>query len=175
MTTTSLIPAVTDYLVSACQASASLGAADPPVLVLDGPQPNAVWSQQPLVLWIGADPANLGEAAAESVQVFGTAFDKGHNRDEDGVITCAARHWGGGDGSTDIKVHRDAAAAIVAAVELLLRGVGGAGDPGDAFMGGLVNWSQVTGPYQWFPKQVPNGAECLVIFRVSYFARLTTS
>lgn len=158
---------MTDYLVAKAQASAALSG----VLVLDGPQPPAAWQSSQQVLWFGADPAALGNAAAESVQVFATAFDHARNRDEDGTITCAARHW---TGDKTIKTHRDGAAAIVGAVEDILRGVGDTGDPGDASMGGLVLWSQVSRT-QWFPSQKPNGAEVLVVFDVSFRARLTTS
>jgi hypothetical protein len=168
VTTTSQIPAVTDWLVTAAQASASLSG----VSVFDGPQPVSTWQTLEQVLFIGSDPANLTEATGEADQTFATAFDQGRNRDEDGAIVCAAQHW---SGDTTMKTHRDGAAAIVAGVELLLRGTPQTGGPGDASMGGLVLWSQVQGPYQWYQRQVSTGALVLITFRVTYRARLTTS
>ena len=167
MTTTSQIPAVTDYLVAAAQASLSPG-----VTVFDGPQPVYAWQAIEQVLFIGADPMSLTEATAEAEQRFATALDSGRLRDEDGSIVCAAQHW---SGDPAVKTHRDGAAAIVAGVELLLRGTPRTGAPGDASMGGLCLWSGVDGPYQWYPRQVTNGAAVMVVFRVTYRARLTTS
>lgn len=163
--TTSQVPEIIDYLVT--QATAAL----PSVVVVDGPQIPVVTLNREQVLWIGADPAALGEAAGESAQDFATAMSQGKLKDEVGSILCAARHW---SGDTTNKVHRDGAAAIVAGVELMLRSTPDAGGPGDATMGGLVFWSQVGGQMSWFPKQVNNGAECLVTFHVTYMARLTT-
>jgi hypothetical protein len=167
MTTTSQVPAVTDWLVAAAQSSAALS----DVTVVDGPQIPAATQNRPQVLWIGADPASLNDAAAEAAQNW-PVMDNARTRDEDGAITCAAQDW---SGDTTISTHRDGAAAIVAAVELLLRGTPRVGGPGDATMGGLVMWSGVDGPYAWYPRQVANGALVLVTFRVTYRARLTTS
>jgi hypothetical protein len=171
VTTTSQVPAVTDWLFAAAQASASLGAASPQVYVFDGPQPPAATQSLERVLWIGADPANPGDAAAEADQDW-PVMDHARTRGENGVITCAAQHW---SGDTTVKTHRDGAAAIVAAVELLLRGDTLTGGPGDASMGGLVQWSGVAGPYQWYPRQVAGGTAMLVVFRVTYRARLVTT
>jgi hypothetical protein len=171
-TLTSLVPAVTDYLVTAATASPLLGA-NPTVKVsvFDGPQPPNATQGLERVLWIGADPAALGDAAAEAEQVF-PVMDHARTRDEDGSVVIAAQHW---NGSTDNKVHRDGAAAIIAGVELLLRGLPKDGGPGDTTMGDLVWWSEVTGPYAWRPRQVAGGALCLVTCFVTYHARLTTA
>ena len=170
MTTTSQIPAVIDYLVAACTASPSLGGASPQVYVFDGPQPPVATQGLQRVLWIGADPANLGVMTAESVQAW-PVMDHARTKDEDGTITCAAQHW---SGDTHNKVHRDGAAAIVAAVELLLRGDKLTASPGDASMGGLAMWSAVE-EFQWYPRQVAGGMAMLVVFKIMYRARLTTS
>lgn len=167
MTTTSQIPAVTDWLVNAAQTSDALSG----VSVFDGPQVPAATQSMESVLWIGADPASLSEATGEADQMW-PVMDNARTRDEDGVITCAAQHW---SGDTTIATHRNGAAAIVAAVELLLRGTPRVGGPGDATMGGLVMWSGVAGPYAWYPRQVANGALVLVTFKITYRARLTTS
>jgi hypothetical protein len=170
MTTTSQVPAVTDWLVSACKASASLGQASPQVYVFDGPQPPAATQSLQRALWIGCSPLQPDAVAATAVQAW-PLMDKARTRDEDGDITCAAQHW---SGDTTVKVHRDGAAAIVAAVELLLRGDGRTG-PGDATMGGLVLWSSVDGPYEWAPRQIAGGVAVLVTFKVAYRARLVTT
>jgi hypothetical protein len=169
-TTTSLIPAVTDYLVTAATASTALGAAVPQVIVLDGPPVTGDTLVDPRHLFIGWDPQAANTPAAQAVQDF-AFIDHARTRDEDGEIMCAADAWGG---STVMKVHRDSAAAIVAAVELMLRGDPASGGPGDASMGGLVFWAGVAGPYAWYPRQTPDGAGMLCTFRITYRARLTT-
>jgi len=166
-TTTSQVPAVTDWLVAAAAASPSLSG----VSVFDGPQPPAATQAINQVLWIGADPANPADMAAEATQNW-PVLDHARTRDENAVIVCAAQHW---SGDPAVKTHRDGAAAIVAAVELLLRGDTLTGGPGDASMGGLVMWSQAGGPFQWYPRQVASGTAMLVVFRITYRARLVTS
>lgn len=167
---TSIVPQVIDYLVAAALASPSLGASTTaPVAVYDGPQPPGPGQQDVSALWIGADPAAPGDPVAEASQAF-AVMDRARSRDEDGVIAITAQHWSGDTGN---KVHRDGAAAIVAGVELLLRGMQPEG-PGDATMGGLAYWSQVEGPFAWHQRQVSTGALCLVTFHVTYRARLLT-
>jgi len=171
-TTTTQVPAVTDYLVAAAKASTALGRARPkPVHVFDGPNPSKTLSGLSRALWIGFNPANQGEPAATASQDF-AFLDAGRTRDEDGVIDCAAQFW---SGDTTVKTARDGCDAIVAAVELLLRGTPQTGGPGDASMGGLALWSGVTGPFDWHPAQVTKGAVVLCVFRIAYRARLVTS
>jgi len=169
-TLTSQVPAVTDWLVQACQSSPQLGAATPAVNVFDGPQPPAATQSMESVLWVGANPADLGASAASATQDF-PLLDKGRTRGENGTVDLAVQHW---SGDTDIKTHRDACAAMVGAVELLLRGLPADGGPGDLTMGGLVYWASVDGPFQWYPRQVAQGALMLVTFSVTYYTRLTT-
>lgn len=171
MTTTSQIPAVVDYLVAQCQASTSIGAATPPVIVLDGPQVTDDTLAEPLHLWIGHDAYAGGDPAATAVQDFAEIGSNAALRDEDGEITCTAEAWAGGD---VIKAQRDACAAIVAAVELLLRGRPLDGGPGDTEMGGLVLWSQVSGPYTWYQQQSQEGSTAGCVFKITYKARLLT-
>lgn len=171
-TLTSLVPQVTDYLVAAATASALLGANPAAkVNVFDGPQLPAATEGMERVLWIGADPAAPGDATAEAEQAF-ALMDHARTRDEDGSIVISAQHW---NGDTSNKVHRDGVAAIIGGVELLLRGLPQDGAPGDTTMGGLVFWSEVTGPYSWRPRQLANGASCLVTCFVTYHGRLTTA
>lgn len=166
MNITSAVPAVTDYLVAAATAALT------GVVVFDGPNPTADTLAEPKHLWIGWDTqGSSGEPAADAAQDWPVS-DFGRTKDEDGTIICTADAW---SGSTTIKTHRDDAAAIVAAVELLLRGTPQQGGPGDASMGGLVLWSGVNGPYQWYPRQNQSGAGCGVVFRIIYKARLVIS
>jgi hypothetical protein len=165
--TTSVIPAVIDYLVGAAQNSPALVG----VSVFDGPQPPAATQSLPQVLWIGADPMALQDPAGQADQVW-PVMDHARTRDEDGSIACSAQHW---SGDTTNKVHRDGAAAIIAGLDDLIRGDPDAGGPGDASMGGLVFWSGILGPYAWYPRQVANGALMLVTFHVVFHARLYVS
>jgi hypothetical protein len=160
---------VTDWLVNAAQQSSSLGAASPQVYVFDGPQPSKNTQSLERVLWIGDDPTTDGTMTGESVQSW-PVLDKARTKDEDGTITCAAQHW---SGDTTVKTHRDGAAAILAGVELLLRGDGRTG-PGDATMGGLVFWSSVDAA-RWYPRQIAGGTAMLVVFDITYRARLVTT
>jgi hypothetical protein len=170
MTTTSQAPAVIDWLVNAAKASPLLGAATPAVSVFDGPQPPVATQALAQVLWIGCDPAQPADKAAESAGGW-PVMDHARTREEHGTITCAAQHWSGDPAS---KVHRDGAAAIMGGVELLLRGDGTTG-PGDASMGDLVFWSAVGDSVEWYPRQLAGGVACLVVFTVSYYTRLTTT
>jgi hypothetical protein len=168
--TTTQASAVIGYLVSTCEASASLGQASPQVYVFDGPQPSRALSGVQRALWIGSNPASDTEAGVTATQEF-AGMDMGLKRNEAGEVVCAAQCW---SGDTAIAIQRDGADAIVAAVELLLRGTPRSGGPGDTSMGGLVLWSQVSGPFEWYQRQQPNGASVLCVFRVSYRARLVT-
>lgn len=170
-TITSVVPAVIDYLVEVCQASPLLGQAQPdPVVVLDGPETTADTMAEARHLWIGGVPERDGEpATASSAQDF-ALLDHARTRDETGEIQCAAHAW---SGSTVMKAQRDACAGIVAAVELELRGDEVSGGPGDASLGGIALWAQVT-ETQWTPRQSPSGAEMTCMFKIAYRARLTT-
>lgn len=166
-TITSRVPQVADWLIAAAQASPLLGGAG--VQVIDGPQPPTGATTAESALWIGFDPAITSDTAAEASQSW-ALLDHGRTRDEDGEITVSCQHW---SGDTTVKTHRDKAAAMVGAVELLLRGDGVTG-PGDITMGGLVQWSGVDGPFAWYQRQNSQGCFCLVTFRVAFRARLTT-
>jgi hypothetical protein len=172
MTTTSQIPAIIDYLVNSCQQSTALGAAagTAKVIVIDGPPLTTDTFADKLHLYIGGNP-DTDVVTATAVQAW-PVMDSARTRDEDGDITLTADAW---VGSSVMKTARDACAAIVAAVELLLRGTLAVGGPGDATMGGLAMWSSVDGPYSWTQRQTQQGAGCSCEFRITYRARLTTS
>ena len=176
-TMTDQIQQVIAYLVTQAQQSASLGLATPPVIILDGPPATT----DPMILspggltrrlWVGAegDPG-LGAAqdAATSAQQF-AFLDHARTRDEDIEVMCAAEA-GSGDGV--MAEARAGAFAVMGAVEVMLRGDTASGGPGDASMGGLAMWSQVTGG-DLVQRQMPDGAWALVRFRVSAHVRLTS-
>lgn len=169
MTLTSRVPAVTDYLVAAAQASTSLGAsATAKVRVIDGPPPTNDELAQQRILYIGWDQVNGTPGGEDSAQSW-SIMDHARTREEDGTVTCTADAWLGGT----MKQARDACAAIVGGVELLLRGDGSTG-PGDATMGRLVFWSAVE-DLKWYPVQDQQGAAMRCVFTVSFRARLVTT
>jgi hypothetical protein len=123
---TSRVPAVLDYLVTACTASAQLGASTTaPVTVYDGPPTTAL--NAPLSLYVGlTDPdSEGGEVAADTAQAWAAL---GHQaRNEQVTVHCVAEAWSGTD---DIRTVRLAAYGITAAVEDIVRN--------DSSLGGTV-------------------------------------
>ena len=117
MTVTSRIPALMDYLVNLFTTSGTLGAANPPVTIFDGPAVTEL--DPPLKLYVGwTDPDNTttGEVGADSQQTW-----KGigrFSRDEQVTIHCCAEAWSGTD---SIQTVRLAVTGIVAAVETLMQ------------------------------------------------------
>lgn len=170
MTTTSQVPAVTDYLFAQATASANLGAsATAKVLVHDGPLPYGEELTAERNLWIGWDQVNGSAGGEDSAQSW-SILDHARTREEDGTVTCTADAW---TGSVKLKTARDMCAAIVAGVELLLRGDGNTG-PGNARMGGLAFWSSVD-DLKWYPRQDQQGAGMACVFTVGFRARLVTT
>ena len=113
---TTKVPALIDSLVNAFTTAATLGQATPPVTVYDGPPTTGL--DAPLKLYVGlTDPDNEGiEPAATFRQ---TRDDLGSNtRTEFPDIHCCAEAWSGTD---DMSTVRHAVAAIVAAVETIIR------------------------------------------------------
>jgi hypothetical protein len=169
--TTTLYPAVTDYLVAASKASSALGAAVPvPVIIHDGPETTEDTLAEPRHLWIGGLPRQRdnGEPKAAGTQDFAHMGDQGTTRDEKYDIDCAADSWGGG---VSLKQYRDDCLAIIDGFSLLFRGRPQAGGPGDFSLGGLVFWAEVTGPIQWHPRQTPDGAGMYCTFVIHYEGR----
>jgi hypothetical protein len=167
---TTLVPAVIDWLVSAAAASPLLGAANPPVVVLDGPDVSPDVLAQPRLLWVGASGPHDPAVEAAAAQSDWPILDAARTTDEDVEITCAAEYW---SGSAAMKVNRDGCAAIVDAFASLLRGTPQAGGPGDTTMGGLVFWSRVS-PVSWQQEQRSDGSAALCQFKVMYRGRVTT-
>lgn len=177
---TEYIPNVIGYLLAQAGTNASLGGAATPVVVIDG-QPA---TQDVLVvnpggltqrLWIGSSGyVQSGQTDSAAMSQQGFAFiDQARTRDNDIDIAMAAEAI---SGDSVMAEARAGAFAVMAAVELLLRGSPGTSpaSPGDATMGGLVYWSEVTGPIELMQEQSSQGAIALVKFRVTAFVRLTS-
>lgn len=160
MTTTSRVPAVLDYLVTTFTAAVTLGAANPPIAVYDGPIDTDAPAQ--MILWIGMDDPDSTEApiGAESETEWGSLGALAVN--EQLTIHCVAEAWGGAD---DVKAIRTAAYGIVAAVETLLRA--------DVNLGGTLpsGWCRVTGS-QLRQNNVAEGAVARVSFHIDCQARI---
>lgn len=171
-TVTDLVHDVINYLVTQSQANAALGNNGAgSVIVYDGPTtPGEQFADYTQRLWIGYDALNATTQAATATQKWSFLGGNGNFRDEDGEIICSAEAW---SGDTVPASSRVLCKAIVGAVETMLRGVPPAG-PGDSSMGGLVQWSQVAGPFDWHQTQASqSGYAAMCIFRVTYFARLS--
>lgn len=168
MSTASMVPAVIDYLVARCQASPLLGAATPPVVVVDGPNVTADLLVNQRLLWIGYDHVT---ASADTGQgdLSWPLLDAGKTDDEAGEVTCSAQFW---SGDTTMKPNRDGCAAIVGAVAGLVRGYPPHGDAGDTTMGGLVFWSGISRA-AWVQQQKSDGAVAVCVFTVIFEARET--
>lgn len=167
MSSTSAVPALTDWIVSTTTASPLIGARNPdPVTVYDGPIMLEQWPNY--CLWVGCDEAFLmpngpGYAlAAESTQEWVGAGNR--TRNDHPVIHCVADCWFG-DGQ--IKAVRDGAYGILAAVEEWLRtnvkligsGVNGEPDPG------------VTNE-KFYPAWTNKGPRGVLAFDLVFFARI---
>lgn len=177
---TEVIPSVISYLLTQAAGNASLGAATPPVVIIDGQPVN----QDVLVtsgtgldqrLYIGSEgyagPGGQAQGASSN-QKF-SFLDAARTRDDNAEIQCAAEAV---SGDSVMAEARAGAFAVMRAVELMLRGSPGTvpASPGDASMGGLVYWSEVTGPVELHQDQQTAGAVALVKFKVTAFTRLTS-
>lgn len=175
---TDLTSQVIGYLLAQAAANPALGGAPVPVTVIDGQAPTQdvlVVNQTGLTqrLWVGSAGFTEGlSPAAVSHQAF-AFLDQARTRDLDFDVQCAAEAV---SGDSVMAEARAGAFAVLAAVELMLRGTPGTTppSPGDASMGGLVWWSEVSGPIETGQEQAQSGAIALVKFHVTGFARLTS-
>lgn len=177
---TEYIPDVITYLLTQADTNASLGGATPPVVIIDGQaatQDVLVLNETGLTqrLWVGSTgfvTSGQMDQAASAEQGF-AFLDQARTRNDQIDVACAGEAIAGDGTMADA---RNGAFAVMAAVELMLRGSPGTSpaSPGDATMGGLVQWSEVTGPVELEQGQITQGAVALVKFRVSAFVRLTS-
>jgi hypothetical protein len=177
---TEYIPDVITYLLAQAAENASLGAAATPVLIIDGQpatQDVLAVNETGLTqrLWVGSSgwvASGQMDPAATAQQGF-AFLDQARTRDDQIDVACAAEAVAGDGTMADA---RNGAFAVMAEVELMLRGSPGTSpaSPGDATMGGLVQWSEVVGPVELEQGQITQGAVALVKFRVAAFVRLTS-
>ena len=183
---TEYIPDVIAYLLAQAKASSSLGAASPPVVIIDGqPATEDILAMDPTAvtqrLWIGSGgyvPSGQMDEGGHSAQGF-AFIDQARTRDNQLDILCAAEAISGDMVMANARgaggVAGGGAFGVMAAVELMLRGSPGTSpaSPGDATMGGLVQWGEVTAA-SVKQSQITQGAVVLVQFTVGAFVRLTS-
>lgn len=152
----SAIPAVIDALVE--RATAAL----PDINVYDGFGIPGDLDEDALMIGVDA-PSSPGSAnsagSSQTMAVLGT--DRA--RDQTGSVTCAALSW---NGDADQKAARDAAYAVVAAVEDLLRT--------DPTLGVAAPGRSVCqmGSETLTQSQYEGGTDALIIFTVDFAVRL---
>ncbi len=113
---TSAIPTAIDWLVDTFRAATTLGQADPPVLVLDGPE--VVDLSSPRVLWVGVDdpdPEGGSEGGSSTQDWAGLGAMR---KNELLTVPCTGRAW---LGDSDVRAARAAAFAILAGAEEVVR------------------------------------------------------
>lgn len=156
----SAVPRAIDGLLAICNAAATLKG----VSIYDGSP--VTRSSDELYLEI-ATPSDDGHPGVEGTQEFVSL--PGRERDEMFSIFCEACAR---SGNNDIKIERDRAFGIVAAVERLIR----PREPGaDTTLGGSVMWSSITGRITYTPLQSPEGAAVRVLFEIACRERLSGS
>ena len=124
---TSAVPATIDYLVTTFTTAATLGAANPPVSIIDGPAVSEAFPKRALYVGL-SDPDTSPGAPTAATTIQEWAGMPARTRKETFSIFCTAESW---SGSTDIRTARLDAYAIVAAVEDLVRV--------DKYLGGNAN------------------------------------
>lgn len=113
---TTKVPALIDYLVDAFTSAPTLGAANPPVTVYDGPPTTGLDAKLKLYVGLTDPDSDQAEEAAAWTQ---SRADLGNlTRTEDPSIHCCAEAWAGTD---DMPTVRHSVTAIVAAVEVIIR------------------------------------------------------
>ena len=173
MTTTSAIGNAIAALVAAVNAAVAAGSFGKDVAVFEG----FYIADSELTLqsriWIGYDPINPANPAAEGTQEF-AALNQARSRNETFSIVCAVESWTGNADNATATVRANVF-ALLAQFELLLRGTAASAGPGDTTLGGKVLWSQVTGPIIFDYVGDDSGVLGQLSFHVACAARLTTS
>lgn len=122
---TSALPDAIDWLYDTCLAAPTLGAADPPVLVLDGVDGTDLSALR--VLFVGVADAQADEAVESGTGTQEWAGLGAMAKNDLITITSTIRAW---SGDTSIRAARRAAFDVLGAVENLVRA--------DAKLGGTV-------------------------------------
>ncbi len=159
---TSAIPAILDYLVATFTAAPTLGAATPPVTVIDGALLSSDHPMRSLVVGTNdLDGTFLPEAATSTQSWVGIG---GQHRNEHVQILCMAEAWSG-DEELGLSPLRAIAATIVSAVENITRA--------DANVGGNALYTEpgVTN-LVWRQGQTNKGTLVRVFFSFDCFARI---
>ena len=156
---TTVVPDTLNYLVTLFKNAPTLGGANPPVEVIDGPMPSS--GPIPLALWVGVDDlpaAVLGDATTAAVSDKQLS-DFALGRQEQITIYCVAAAWTGSvkDGYGPL---RAAAAAIVKAAEAVVTADTGA--PPQAQIPGVTSGQWWQRPYE--------GLQVFVPFQIVYLA-----
>jgi len=155
---TSVVPALIDALVT--QATAAL----PTVRVYDG---FGVTDDPGDFLMVGIDdPLSADAATTAAMQQRPATGGTGRSRDETGELWCSALSW---NGDANQKAARDAAFAIVAAIETLCRTSPSLGIAGYGYVVTSVGGS---GNFTVRSDQNDTGAMTSVSFPVAFAARL---
>jgi hypothetical protein len=162
MSVTTAVPSVIDYLVTTFTVASTLGAATPPVLILDGPTPSEDYNKS--VLWVGADDPDLAKVgAATGDQDWVGPGNRWRN--EQLSILMVAQSW---DGDKKVKVARDLAYATIAAAENILRQ--------NANLGGNVLFLRPGSTrHRLVQSSNTNGAYARVTWRIDALARIGSS
>lgn len=152
----SAIPAVIDALVE--RATAAL----PNINVYDGFGIPGDLDEDALMIGVGDRSASAPANSAGSSQTM-AVLGPDRSRDQTGSVTCVALSW---NGDADQKAARDAAYAVVAAVEDLLRT--------DPTLGVAAPGRSVCqmGSEDLDQGQYEGGADALIIFTVEFAVRL---
>lgn len=152
---TTRVPQMIAALVAAFTAAPALGAADPPVPVIDGPK--VTGDTGPLALWVGVDDiATATPISANSEQQWMPGGGR-RGRTEQLSVHCTIQAKSGSD---DIAPLRAQAAAVLAAAEAVLRA--------DPSLGGVLpnQDAAVTGA-EWRQYPTSPGMAVRVMFTIS--------
>jgi hypothetical protein len=155
----SVVPALTDALFT------QLTAALPNVRVYDG---FGVSDDPADFLLIGVDdPNETGMATSATTDQHAAVAGTPRSRDESGDLWCSALSWKGEAGNAAQKSARDACAAVVAAVENLLRTTPNLGLTSVSY---LV--AEIGSGWRWQQDQGHDGAVCIISFPIHFRARI---
>lgn len=155
-----LVPDTLDYLVALFTNAATLGGANPPVQVIDGPIPSS--GSLPRALWVGVDDIHNMTQGDPTLAGDGQKLrdDFAEGREETITIHCIASAWGGTD-SAGFSPLRAIAKSIVNACEAAVIG--------DRKNAPAINQTPGVTAGEWW-QQPLNGLRVYVPFQIIYLA-----